>query len=778
MAEGTTKTSKKKYLALCWNRNALGYASFDKETGVVNVGEVREYESFLNLHQLREDIAPYSIIVPSGSDTRFVAAIKRPTAAGGLSDVVVVSKRDFLSENCIARLAPELDLTDEECAARLQQVLDVACTQAMRSLSGLLSRVAGIAPITQIHQQKGSTSLLVDTTSLSALQVFKRLAHPSAHNGIGASKEGLSVFGILNTCKTRMGTETLRDWLCHPTSDADVLRARLNTIDIFVAEHNAEAVGSLRAHMKYFKPPHDIIRKFQEYSHAVKHWQSLMQMLYAIPVVVRLCLQLGHGSRAKVFSDVANAYDEAQCAVLCKRVVDTIDIAASQSGRVIVKWGVDADLDRHKEAYEGLRSFLDAVAKTVAQDLHPFAYALSVDYYPQLGYFVTIGISYFNDHLTTNLPNPSYQYQFKSDEKLFYKNARMRELDEQYGDIYSAIVDMETEVVNDLMQFVTEPANVAVLSVAKHVAVLDCLLALASVSKEECWCRPSVVQDNVLRIVGGRHPIQEKVVESFVANDTAITTEGRVCVITGPNASGKSVYLKQVALIVFLAHVGCYVPAREAVIGKTDRIFTRMRSKASSPSSPGTSAFASDVSDIVEMMKYSTEHTTLVIDEFGKGTVTSDGMALLAAVLRHFLARGALCPKLLVSTHYTEILSANLIPPSPTLSVKHMSVERDTDADAGEEIVYKYKLCSGTAESSFALFCAAQAGVPKGILDRAAYLHMLLGKVPVSSLKRLLESTPDTVASNMQVFRVLDTNLALSDSDDLRAKLDELARIS
>jgi DNA mismatch repair protein MSH5 len=245
---------------------------------------------------------------------------------------------------------------------------------------------------------------------------------------------------------------------------------------------------------------------------------------------------------------------------------------------------------------------------------------------------------------------------------------------------------------------------------------------------------------NILYIRGGRHPLQELVTASFIANDCFMSAgngisihEGQdvlpevaddtsdlpsTIILTGPNHSGKSVYLKQVAIIVYLAHIGCFVPAEHATIGITDRILTRIATRESVARSE--SAFAIDLRQVAFAMNFATRQSLIIIDEFGKGTNNHDGAGLMKATIDHFVGLGPERPKLLAATHFHEILDDDFLVESAELAFAHMDIHVDLDAPSIEDqVTYLYQLLPGRSISSFGSRCAAMNGVDQAIVDRA-----------------------------------------------------------
>lgn len=276
---------------------------------------------------------------------------------------------------------------------------------------------------------------------------------------------------------------------------------------------------------------------------------------------------------------------------------------------------------------------------------------------------------------------------------------------------------------------------------------LDSVFALAVGSRKYNWIAPVMSSENILHIEGGRHPLQELVVPSFIANDcfmsggygnqrdSALQDASSVIrdyaespstlILTGPNHSGKSVYLKQTALIVYLAHIGCYVPAKRAIIGITDRILTRIATRESV--SRNESAFAIDLRQAAFAMNFATRRSLILVDEFGKGTNTVDGAGLMTALLHHFSQLGLERPKLLAATHFHEIFEAGFLTENNELAFAHMDVHVDFDTPTMEDqVTYLFSLQPGRSVSSFGSRCAVMNGIDQAIVDRAESIMLLL----------------------------------------------------
>ncbi len=307
---------------------------------------------------------------------------------------------------------------------------------------------------------------------------------------------------------------------------------------------------------------------------------------------------------------------------------------------------------------------------------------------------------------------------------------------------------MEIEIIHELGVKVLAHEDTMVKA-SELYGEFDSLVALALAADKYDWAAPRMTKSNFINIQGGRHPLQELVVPSFIPNDCSIaggpgdetelqnpgspvTDESEpdmpnLVVLTGPNHSGKSVYLKQVALIVYLAHTGSYVPAARATIGLTDRILTRIATRESV--SRNESAFAIDLRQAAFSINFATRQSLILIDEFGKGTNANNGASLLRALLEHFRGRSKERPKVLAASHFHEIFQGGLVEEDSDLLFAHMNVHVDHEAqDPQDQVTYLFELVPGCSTSSFGTRCAAMNGVDGIVVNRAECISNLLAK--------------------------------------------------
>lgn len=414
--------------------------------------------------------------------------------------------------------------------------------------------------------------------------------------------------------------------------------------------------------------------------------------------------------------------------------------------RTVVKRGVNDELDKLKDVYDAMEEILNEKAREIQAQIPAGSnFEINVTYLPHMGFHITVPRETATGGAVFDGCGLEWELMFTTPAQVYFKDGTMHELDNDLGDLYSSICEAEVEIAYDLAQNVLQDEDLLVTA-SDLCGELDCLLAFAHVAHHYNLMRPTMTVDNVVEIKGGRHLLQEMVVPSFIANDTFLVGGGgadsdetavdgpSMMILTGPNYSGKSVYQKQVALAVYMAHMGSFLPAQSATIGVTDKILTRITTRETV--SKVQSAFAIDMQQIGIALNLCTRRSLVVIDEFGKGTDSCDGAGLAAGVFSHLLSRGSQAPKTLVATHFHEVFDLGIFERMGTnVSFAHMEVQVDEQDDniprrraAGEhnsKITYLYNLRPGRSDLSYGTQCAATNGVPAEIVERAVELARL-----------------------------------------------------
>ncbi|KAH7095817.1 muts domain V-domain-containing protein [Paraphoma chrysanthemicola] len=611
-------------------------------------------------------------------------------------------------------------------------------------------------------------TMFVNADTLHSLQILGAESHPNSHNlgpnkANSGAKEGLSVYGLFHRlARTPQGRFLLRQHFLRPSLNIDVINERLNTISIILRPENdlpfetlvkiLKNVGNMRVMiMSLRKGTSGAMNGKGGFSRTL--WSTVQGFAFHCLKIKDALQELVGGEHLGITAKIFEKFDGFHLAQIGRKISETVDLEKSaEERRTVILPGVDEELDRLKRTLDGLDSLLNQVAAKLSEKMpSDLRASLNVIYFPQIGFLVTVPIDPdTGDALYSgNFDNP-WEQMFTTEVQVYFKTSEMREMDDHFGDVYGIISDHEIEISHELAQYVLQYEDL--LTVCSDICgELDSLLALAQGAKIYNLCRPQMTIDNIIRINGGRHILQELTVSSFVPNDTLIvggdgegvpTRENSrasprnehtdddlptpsILVLTGPNYSGKSVYLKQVALIVFMAHVGSFVPAETAVIGLTDKILSRVTTRETV--SRVQSAFMLDLQQISLALNLATRRSLLIIDEFGKGTESSDGAGLACAVMAHLLGLGHARPKVVGATHFhVEIFEMEVLKESQALAFGHMEVRVDIKAsEVHDQITYLYNYRTGRSTSSFGSCCAASNGVPPEVVQRAEQLITL-----------------------------------------------------
>ncbi|CAZ86442.1 unnamed protein product [Tuber melanosporum] len=548
--------------------------------------------------------------------------------------------------------------------------------QRKQAATSLTDRVVSVA---NLEMWSMNNTMFVNADTMCALQIFEDESHPNflMQGPHGRGKEGLSLFGIMNLTRSPLGHTMLKQWFLRPSLSIEAINERQDSISAFLrpdVSHMTQVIGKSIRKIKNIPKILAGLRKGPGREGRSGEWSALQQFcFYALKI--KTCLEEMSGiGGLQIIKKVAENFNVPSLQEVGQMITETIDFEESVAlHRVVIQRNIDEELDEMKRLYDGLGDMLGTVARDIARDMPlDVATSLNVIFFPQIGYLIVIPAQGTGNTTHGLLNDPSggpayaqegWDLQFCTETNWYYKNPQMRDLDDYFGDLYGRVCDREIELVHAMKCRVLQH-DVALASCAMVCAELDCLLAMAEAAERYKFTCPVIVTDNVINIKGGRHPLQELCVSAYIENDTLVAggegTLGEVVVeapdnggprsaersradisngdgenapsmmlLTGPNYSGKSVYLKQVALIVYMAHIGSFVPARGAVIGLTDKILTRIQTREMLISLKTQSAFMIDLQQISSSLRLATRRSLLIIDEFGKGTDSSDGAGLL-----------------------------------------------------------------------------------------------------------------------------------------------------
>ncbi|KAI1467344.1 muts domain V-domain-containing protein [Daldinia caldariorum] len=603
-------------------------------------------------------------------------------------------------------------------------------------------------------------SMFINADTLVSLQIIQSEYHPNSHlrgpSNSGA-KESLSIYGLFqHLARTPQGKLKLRQIFLRPSINIELIHARQKTIAFLLRPGNSETLMQLSNELKKVKNMKSVVALLEKgvdipgrkISIANNVWASL-QRFAAYSIRIGESLRTLPGSEnIEIIRKVIDIIQPAALRQIGELISQTIDFDQSmERGRTAVKQGVDATLDELKRSYDGMEHFLTNVIAKLRSELPEWArkYIQNCIFFPQLGFLTVVSLNPETGKGDYNGEGVGdvWERMFVAEGSVYYKNRQMKEMDEHFGDAYYR----EIEIIHELAVKVLAQRE-AIIVASDVLGELDSLFALAIGCGQYNWVVPKMTTQNIINIEGGRHPLQELVVPSFIANDCFLVggpgnqnDEGEdesagelernsiehpsTLVLTGPNHSGKSIYLKQTALIVYLAHIGCFVPAERARIGITDRILTRIATRESV--AKNESAFSIDLRQVAFAMNFATRRSLVLIDEFGKGTNSLDGAGLVTAVLDHFTSLGPERPKVLAATHFHEIFEGQYLVEIPELAFGHMEIRVDFDAPTTEDqVTHLFQLAPGRSISSFGSRCAAMNGIDEAVVQRAESIMLMI----------------------------------------------------
>ncbi|HSK73763.1 MAG TPA: DNA mismatch repair protein MutS [Pyrinomonadaceae bacterium] len=655
-----------------------GIAYADITTGDFAVTEIDNKDALSEISRL----APAEILLPEAQETfsnrdlpQFVTRIKAEV---------------FAFENARKTLLKHFNTTTLKPYGLENSPLAVSASGAL--VSYLYENQSGAAEqLTRLTSYDSRDFMMLDGNTLRSLEIFENVS-------------GESLLSIIDRTKTPMGGRLLRRWLKQPLLDvAEIFRRQEH---LAFLKENPDERNALREIFSNIKDLERLSSRAKANFISAYELRAFGKSLEYIPQIKKI-LQKDTIRFGQLLAHLPE----------CQKTTALIDSSISEdlpsrySEQVgIIKEGFSEELDHLRHTLKDGKNFLAELEKRERE--RTGIKSLRVGFNKVFGYYIEITKP--NLHL---VPSDYTRKQTLVPSERFI-TLELKEHESLVIHAQERIAELENNLFRQICAEVGK-ARPEILLAAATIAYLDAICSLSDVADENNYCRPTVNETSLLRVKNGRHPVIEKILGreniEFVANDAALGGNGapQIALITGPNASGKSTYLRQIALIVLLAQMGGFVPADEAVIGICDRIFTRIGLYDRIGS--GESTFMTEMIETAEILHHATPQSLVLLDELGRGTSTFDGLAVARAVLEFIHNHPKLKTKTLFATHYHEL--AELAGVLPRLENLHFLIE-----EKGTELSFKYKLAKGTALKSYGVYAAKLAGLPKPVIRRAEHL--------------------------------------------------------
>ncbi|HEV8717412.1 MAG TPA: DNA mismatch repair protein MutS [Candidatus Binatia bacterium] len=658
-----------------------GLAVLEPSTGMFHFWE----ESDATLSEALERIAPSEIVTTKSLATSSLIAEHCEARSG-----VVITRFDdwqAVYDDSVVYIKAFFGL-DSLRALELDIATTIAVALVLRFLQSHLQ--AALPHITFPRRQQAGTAMLLGSVVERSLELF-RPANPDYR--------GKTLLDILDETLTPMGGRLLRRWV----------RSPLLSLPAIVERH--EAVGELVEHSTLLEtlrtalsPLRDVERLAARFSCQVATPKDAAALRDSLTQVPELGQALGEvrtpllvAQREQLAADLSEL-----CTTLRQALVDVPPLHLREGG--IFARGYHAELDRLQSAASDAKQWLAALqAREISRT---GISSLKVGYNRVFGYYLEVS----NPHLA-KVPTDYTRKQTLANAERFI-TPELKEYEEQILHAEERAITLEQELFSQLCALVLQHLRL-IQAVASAIAHVDALACFAWVALRQQYVRPEMSEEPILQISGGRHPVVETLLgrSKFVENDVLLDREThQLLLLTAPNMSGKSVYLRQIALIVLLAQIGSFVPAQQARIGVVDRIFTRIG--ASDNLALGESTFAVEMIETAQILNYATPRSLLLLDEIGRGTSTSDGLSIARAIIEFLVDPEGPRPRTLFATHFHELTDLQQLLPG---------VENHTFAvrEWKGEVIFLYKVILGGADDSYGIHVAKLAGLPRVVIERA-----------------------------------------------------------
>ena len=597
---------------------------------------------------------------------------------------------------------PDWGFSRDDSRRRLEEILGVVSLAgygiddddpALTPVSALLDYLEDNARhvlrhIGGVHRHRDETRLLLDDSTIRNLELLRNLQDRG---------DSYTLISVLDECSTAMGSRRLRREVLAPPRDAETIRLRLNQVaDLY---HRQTDLQSLRLALGAV---HDLERLVGRLGVEKAHPKDILGIARTVAAAETVAARIPEwfaGPNALLLTTPEEAGTlRALADRICRTLDDEPAVALKEGG--IIRAGYDEQLDQLRALRSDSRRILDEYLQE--QRALTGIGSLKIKYNRVLGHFFELPASQ-----SARLPQEFVRRQSLAQVERF-TTPRLADLEDRINNAAEQADSREQEL---FLQLRSEAADTIPLlsALARRLAEVDMAAGLAHAATRNGWVRPELSERSLLEITGGRHPVVERHLPAgdFVENDLTLEPEEtRFLLITGPNMAGKSTVLRQTALIVLMAHIGSFVPARSATIGLTDRIFCRVG--ASDNIARGESTFLVEMNETSNILRNAGPKSLVIMDEVGRGTSTHDGQAIAWSVSEYLLEQ--VRARTLFATHYHELSALE----HPHFAAQGMAVEH-----SGDRIVFLKKLRAGVGDRSYGIDVARMAGLPEAVINRA-----------------------------------------------------------
>jgi DNA mismatch repair protein MutS len=634
----------------------------------------------------------------------------------------------------------QTDISTEEAGRKLKQHFGVATLEPFGIDSKPLAILAATAILDYIEKtQFASLQYLSDLRSYSPNSYMVLDAQTRRNLELFQSERwgnrSHSLLGTLDFTATPMGGRLLRVWIGQPLLDIDALKRRQSIVDILCNDQilREDIRGAL-------KDVPDLERILNRIVSSIAIPREMISLKNGLVAVSRLEDILRQSDNYSVF--VTRELN------LCTEVISLVessleDVNVHDSSQPqIIKTGFSSELDKIRDIWKSSRNHIALIEAEERE--RTGVKSLKVGYNRIFGYYIEISKANL-----VYVPNDYIRRQTLVNAERFI-TPQLKEFEETLLNAQGAIEQLENSlykyVCSEVVGFIDKINDIAVF-----IADIDVLSSFAEVASKYAYVKPILDESGSIKITNGRHPVLDKILKagSFVPNDADLSNnESQLIVLTGPNMSGKSTYIRQVALIVLMAQIGSFVPAEAASIGLVDRIFTRVGLQ--DDLSTGQSTFMVEMVETSAILRHASPRSLIILDEIGRGTSTYDGLAIARSVAEYIHNDPRLGCKTLFATHYNELTKLSQLLPR----MRNYSV---AVSEYDGEVVFLHRIIPGGADKSYGIHVAHLAGLPPSVVKRA---WDLLGELEIEGMPSVIKQKPLFSIPHPAIEKLLDLDIA------------------
>lgn len=540
-----------------------------------------------------------------------------------------------------------------------------------------------------------STIEFYDPQEYMILDINTRINLEIHETIVNRNKKGALIW-LLDKTSTAMGGRLIKNWLEQPLLNITEIKKRQEIVELFVL--NIVLMDSIKECLDKIYDLERLTSKISYGNCNARDLYSLKLSLERIPELRNLLIQskeerlIQIGLKIDTLSDIYDLID--------KSIVDNPPITIKEGG--LIKDGFNEELDELKKASTSGKQWIANLE--IKEKSKTGIKNLKIGFNKKTGYYFEVTKSYFN-----MVPDYFIRKQTLTNSERYYTE-ELKDLELKILGAEEKIVELEFNIFQDIREKIKKEIN-RIQGVSKLIAIIDVLNSLAQVAYKNNYVKPRLNNKGIIKIIEGRHPVVEETIAGklFVPNDTYLdNNKNMVQIITGPNMAGKSTYMRQVAIIVLMAQIGSFVPAKEADIGIVDRIFTRIG--ASDNLSQGESTFMVEMNEVSNIIKNATRNSLIILDEVGRGTSTYDGLSIAWAIVE-YIAKN-IKAKTLFATHYHELTELE----KEIDNIKNLTILVEEGDDG---VVFLRKITKGSTNKSYGIEVAKLAGIDNKIIDRA-----------------------------------------------------------